>query len=53
MLLIAIVVGLLLNTVICLQKIITNNQINSTVYHIKLVLGEKAQPDSYSRRTTL
>jgi len=52
MLLIAIV-DLLLNTVVCLQKIITNNQINSTVYHIKLVLDEKAQPDSYIRRTTL
>jgi len=53
MLLIAIVVGLLLNKVICLQKIITNNQINSTIYHIKLVIDEKAQPDSYIRRTTL
>jgi len=53
MLLIAIVVGLLLKTVICLQKIITNNQINSIIYHIKLVLDEKVQPDSYIRRTTL
>jgi len=26
---------------------------NSTVYHIKLVQDEKAQPDSYIRRTAL
>jgi len=50
---IAIFVGLLRNTMVCLQKIVTTNEINSTVYHIKLARDEKVQPDSYKRRTAL
>ena len=33
------------------EQIVTSNKINSTVYHIQLVLDEKARPDSYIRRT--
>jgi len=46
-LLIAIVVCLLHNTMVCLQKIITSKEINCTIYNIKLVRDEKAHPDSY------
>jgi len=46
-LLIAIVVGLLQNTMVCLQK----NSLYSTIYRIKLVLGKKAQADSYIKCT--
>jgi len=35
------------------KKIVTRNKINGTVYHIKLVLDEKSQPDLYIRRIAL
>jgi len=35
------------------KKIVTSNYINSTVCRIRLVQDEKAQPDSYIRRTAL
>jgi len=53
MLLIAIVISLLCDTMVCLQKIITSHYINGIVYHIKLVLDEKVQPGPYIRHTVL
>jgi len=49
------IVGLLRNTVVCSQKIITSKWINSTFYHMQLVLDEKVglQPDPYIRHTAL
>jgi len=35
------------------KKIVTSNKINGTVYHIKLVLDKKAQPDSCIKRSAL
>jgi len=52
MLIIAIV-GLLRKRLSVCKKIVTSNQINSTLYHIQLAVDEKAQPDSYIRRTAL
>jgi len=52
-LLISIVVGSLHITMVHLKKIVTSKKINSIVYHIKLILGEKAQPESHIRHTSL
>jgi len=38
---------------VCLQKIVTSTKVSSTVYHTKLFLDEKAQPDPYIRHTIL